>query len=113
MKNKLFALPYILINILIFYFLPYIMGRLSVGGEMAAFIFVLPVLCFLVAFIFGIKHSFCAAYPITIGLLFVPAIFIMYNESAWPYTILFGLISLLGMFLGNLIHKMIKIRSYR
>lgn len=62
-----------------------------------------PIICFLTSLIYGIKHSFHLIYSLLIMALFIPAIFIFYNESAAIYVFIYGIIAIIGNFLGSLL----------
>ena len=53
-----------------------------------------------------IRHSFNLIFLLLIMILFVPTIFIFYNESAAVYVLIYGIIATTGNLLGSLIKKM-------
>ena len=91
-------IPYLLINTLIFYLLPYLIK--DTGSAMIILLVIVPVASFLVAYTYGYKISFSWIYPIFVMLIFTPTVFIFYNESATIYIFAYGIISLIGSFLG-------------
>jgi glucan phosphoethanolaminetransferase (alkaline phosphatase superfamily) len=97
------VLPYLIVNIAAFYLLPMVIK--DTGSAMAILLFAIPLICFITAIIFGIKHSFQWLYPIIIALLFIPTIFIFYNTTAWIYIIGYGVIAAAGNLIGKLFNK--------
>lgn len=64
-----------------------------------------PFVFFLSAIIYGIKYLFSLVYSILVMVLFIPTIFIFYNETPSFYIGVYGVISLVGNLLGSFIHK--------
>ncbi len=100
MKTNLKVLPYLLVNIIAFYLLPLVIK--DTGSAMFIMLVGIPVICFVTSIIFGIKHSFKLLYPIGVALIFAPSILIFYNSTAWVYIIVYGVIALIGNFIGKL-----------
>ncbi len=96
-------LPYLLIIIFAFYILPLLIK--DTGSGMLILLIGIPIICFIVSFIYGIKNSFNWLFSIFIMMLFVPSIFIYYNESASVYIIIYGVISIIAQFIGSLLHN--------
>ena len=83
-------LPYLLINIGMFYLLPTLM--IDTGSAMIILLILMPLGCFLTSLAYGVKNSFSWLYPIFVMLVFIPSIFIFYNESAFVYVFAYGVI---------------------
>lgn len=96
-------LPYLLAMIFAFYILPFLI--IDTGSGMFILLIGIPMICYIVSMIYGIKNSFNLLYPLFIMLLFAPSIFIFYNDSATIYIVIYGSISLIGNFIGSLICK--------
>ena len=90
---------YLIVIMLAFYVLPVLINDTGTG------IFFL-LICFLTSLIYGIRHSFNLIFLLLIMILFVPTIFIFYNESAAVYVLIYGIIATTGNLLGSLIKKM-------
>lgn len=103
MKTNFKVLPYLFVNIIAFYLLPLIIK--DTGGAMVVMLIGIPLICFITSVIFGMKHSFNLLYPITVALIFAPTIFIFYNSTAWVYIIAYGVIALIGNFIGKSLSK--------
>lgn len=96
-------LPYLLIIIFAFYILPLLIK--DTGSGILILLIGIPIICFIVSFIYGIKNSFNWLFSIFIMMLFVPSIFIYYNESATIYVLVYGVISIIAQFIGSLLHN--------
>lgn len=106
MKNFIQILPYLGVNIIAFYVLPFVIQ--DTGTAMAVMLVGIPFICFVTSIVFGVKNSFRWIYPIIVALLFAPSIFIFYNETATPYIIAYGVIALAGNLIGKLFYKQAK-----
>ena len=96
-------IPYLLVNIAAFYFLPTVIS--DTGSAMAVMLIGIPAICFATAIVFGARHSFQWLYPVIVAVLFVPTVFIFYNSTAWVYSIAYGVIAAIGSFIGKLCFK--------
>lgn len=47
-------------------------------------------------------------YPIVIAILFIPTVFIYYNESALVHSVWYMVVSVIGLFIGSIINFTIK-----
>lgn len=103
MKASLRLLPYLLVNAVAFYLAPLLIQ--DTGSAMLVMLIGTPVICFVTAIAFGAKNSFNLIYPLAVALLFVPAIFIVYNKSATIYVLVYGTVALVGNLIGKLFHK--------
>ena len=103
-KKKLKSMiPYLIINAIAFYVLPVLIT--DTGSAMGMMLFILPLICLITSLIYGIKNSLNIVYPIIIVLLFAPTIFIHYNSSASVYIVAYGVIAMIGNFIGKLFYK--------
>lgn len=99
-------IPYLLVNVIAFYILPMIIR--DTGTAMFVLLVGIPLICFATAIVFSMKNSFNWIYPLSVTLLFIPTIFIFYNSSAVIYIVAYGIIALVGSFIGSLINKRMK-----
>ena len=99
-------LPYLIIIILSFYLLPFVMK--DTGTAMTMLLVVIPAICFVCSILYGIKNSFDLFYVTAVSILFVPAIFIFYNASAWVYVPGYGIIASAGNAVGMIFYKRTK-----
>ncbi|WP_276885805.1 hypothetical protein [Anaerococcus lactolyticus] len=91
-------LPYLLIMIGIFYVSPMLI--IDTGSGMFILLVLVPLACLLTSLAYGFKNFFTLTFPILVMLIFIPSIFIFYNDSAIVYVFAYGAISLVGSFLG-------------
>ncbi len=100
-------LPYVLCCATAFYGLP-LLGE-STGGFMLILLIAIPLICLVVSFIFGMKYGLDLLYPLSVGLVFVPTIFMYYNSSASVYVFGYAALAMLGMFIGKSLSESKKI----
>lgn len=99
-RNKELLLFYSVILIIVFYLLP----SLFKGGIASLFI-INPLIVLFCSIICGKNHKNCIFISIITALLFLPSIFIFYNESAWIYIMPYTIISLVGGLVGLMRYK--------
>ena len=92
-------LPYLMVNVICFYLLTLLMK--DTGSAMFILLFVIPVITFVNAIICGKKNSFDILYPLLVMVIFLPYVLIYMNESATIYIFIYGVISLMGCFVGS------------
>ena len=95
---------YLIVIMLAFYVLPALIN--DTGTGIFFLLILIPIICFLTSLIYVIRHSFNLIFLLLIMILFVPTIFIFYNESAAVYVLIYGIIATTGNLLGSLIKKM-------
>ncbi len=91
-------LPYLVVILLAFYILPLFIK--DTGSGMYMLLIVIPLICSIVSIIYGKKEKFSVAYSIIVALLFIPTIFIYFNDSAAVYIAIYGLICIAFNFIG-------------
>lgn len=92
-------LPYLFVILLTFYILPLFIK--DTGSGMFMLLIVIPLICGIVSVIYGKKEKFSVAYSIIVALLFIPTIFIYFNDSAAIYITIYGLICIAFNFIGS------------
>ena len=102
-------LPYWAIAIIGFYALPF--ANRVMGMAVFVLFIAFPVMCFVCALVYGIKNGFNVFFLIVIAIMFVPSIFIHYNSTVWPYTIIYFLILLMGNLIGWAFYRKAKIQD--
>ena len=103
MKSKLLSLlPYVLALCVDFYLLPLLMR--DTGGAMFLMLCVMPLAAFLVGVACGVRRGFRLALPAAALVLFLPALPLYYNYTAWVYAPAYAVIVLLGMALGRVFY---------
>ncbi len=103
MNRFLKLLPYLIVNVIAFYLFPLFMQN---TGTAIIFLLVgIPLVCFISAFIYGVKNNFSWSYPVIVALLFTPSIFIFYNHTAWVYIVGYAIIAFIGSLVGKLLYN--------
>ncbi len=97
------VLPYLIMTSLIFFILP----TLEPNSRYFSFfmLLIIPAYCFVSAFIYGLKNGKVWFYPIFMGIIFLPPMFMIIEMKSLIYGGMYGAIALLGMFLGSLLKK--------
>lgn len=110
MKKYLKEIIILLLQIFIFYILPLLAGPADTMGLIVLII----ITTFILSLILGIisKERIKYIYPIIISIIFIPTIFIYYNNSAMIYILWFLIDSYIGLIIGIIISIVInKIRK--
>lgn len=106
MKKYIKEIIVLTIQLFLFYIFPLFSGPTDAMGM----VFILIVSTLILSFVLGItsKNKVKYLYPVTISVLFIPSVFIYYNESALIHSVWYLLISIIGLSIGSLINKFIK-----
>ena len=102
MKKYLKELIILLIQMLLFYLFPLFSGPTDTMGMIVIMLIVTLILSIIIGLISKVKN----AYPIIISILFIPTIFIHYNESALIHTLWYLVSSISGIIIGTIILKL-------
>ena len=78
---------------------------INTSMAMLILLVVTPLLTFLIVLYYGLKQGFSLWLILLTGLLFVPTIFIFYNDSALIYVLLYTGVDLIGNGIGSLFAK--------
>lgn len=103
MKQQNQLVLYLLINALIFYIAPFLM--FDTGSAMSVLLLGVPVACFTASVFFGINNAFNWLYPLGVAAAFASTVFTFYNSSATIYIFIYGIIALIGNFIGSRFYK--------
>lgn len=97
------VLPYLIMTSLIFFILP----TLDPNSRYFSLfmMLIIPAYCFVSAFFYGLKNGIVWFYPIFIGIIFLPPIYLIINMKALLFGGIFGAVAVLGMYLGNILKK--------
>ena len=109
MKKHIKEIVVILLQMFIFYLLPMCIGNIGALGM----VFLLLITTFILSIIIGAisKNKIKYLYPIVISILFIPSIFIYYNESAFVHSLWYLVVSSIGLFIGTVIYKISNIKK--
>lgn len=102
MKKHFNEIVILLIQLFIFYIFPLFMHLYEPIGMVMILILATLILSMLLSIIS--KNKIKYLYPFIISILFIPSVFIYYNESALVHSIWYLVISLIGLFIGNIIN---------
>lgn len=105
MKKYIKEIIVTIIQVLLFYLLPLFAGPTDIMGMVILLIISVLILSFILGIIS--KNSGKFLYPILISILFIPSVFIYYNESALIHSIWYLVLSFVGLCIGSVISKFI------
>ena len=93
----------IIFQTFMFYLFPFFIIKFSP----ISMVFILISVTFILSMILGIKEKkkIKYLYPIIVLLLFMPTVFIHYNESALIHSLWYFIVSFIGVILGTLLIK--------
>lgn len=103
MKKYLKEIITLLIQILIFYIFPLFAGPTDAMGMVVLMLLATLVLSLILTIISKEKIKYL--YPLVVAIIFIPSIFIYYNESALIHSLWYFVSSLLGTILGIITNK--------
>ena len=103
MKKYIKEIVVILLQMFIFYLLPMCMGNIGALGM----VFLILLTTFILSKIIGAisKNKVKYLYPIAVAILFIPTIFIYYNESAFVHALWYFVVSSVGLVIGMIANK--------
>ena len=88
---------------MMYYFIPLYLVK-DTGSGIFLLLIVIPVIVFLISLVFAKKNGFRWYFSVIVGLLWFPNVFTL-NDSASSYIIIYGVISIVGQLIGNLLRK--------
>jgi len=102
MKKNLKEIIVCLLQILIFYLLPIRMKYFGPIGLVLLLLISTLILSTIISSISKNKIKYC--YPLFVAIIFLPTIYIHYNESALIHSIWYLIVATIGIFLGSIIN---------
>lgn len=102
MKKYLKEIIIILIQFFMYYIFPLFAGSTDAMGMVFLIIIVTFILSIIIAIISKYKTKYL--YPLLTSLLFIPSVWIYYNESALVHSIWYLVVSTIGILIGFLIN---------
>ena len=105
MKKYLKEIIIVLLQLFMFYIFPVFAGPTDTMGMVLLIILATLLLATILGTISNNKIKYC--YPILVALLFIPSIWIYYNESALIHSFWYLVISAIGLLIGMAINKLI------
>ena len=107
MKKYLKELIILLIQIIMFYLFPITAGPTDMMGLVLILLFTTLILSIIIVTISNNKIKYL--YPIIVAIVFIPTIYIYYNDSALIHSIWYLITSLIGLIIGIILNKTIKL----
>lgn len=105
MKRYLKEIIILQLQLFVFYIFPLFAGPTDVIGMVVLIIFVTLLLSVVIGLISDKKMKYL--YPIITAILFVPSVFIYYNETALIHSVWYLVVSSVGMIIGAILRKLI------
>lgn len=103
MRAKLIGLiPYAAVLAADFWLLPFLAR--DTGTAMLLMLCVMPAAAFIAALVYGMRRGLSLLLPAAAFLLFLPAVFIHYNVSAWVYAMVYAVVVLAGNGVGRIFY---------
>ena len=103
MKKKNLAQGlYVVLLLVDFYLLPLLIR--NTGSGIFLLLIMMPSLVFLGAVIYGLRCGLHWFLPLAAAVLFLPSIFLFYNESAWIYSVIYGAVAAAGNGVGRIFY---------
>ena len=106
MKRYLKEIILLLIQLFMYYFFPLFASPTDVIGMIVLIIFV----TFLLGILMGLisENEVKVLWPVAVSIIFIPSVFIYYNETAMVHALWYLVVSSIGLLLGIIIRKLFK-----
>ncbi len=105
MKRYLKEIIILLLQLFMFYIFPLFAGPTDAIGMVVLIILATLLLSAVIGLISDKKMKYL--YPIITAILFVPSVFIYYNETALIHSVWYLVVSSVGMIIGAILRKLI------
>ena len=103
MPSKYRLLLVYVVVALLYYFIPVFLIQ-DTGSVMFFIVIGIPVIVFVVSMLFSVKFGYYWYFPIVIGLLWIPNLFLI-NYYADIYILMYAVVSLIGQLIGMIFKK--------
>lgn len=105
MKKCIKEMVVLLIQWFMFYVFPLFAGPTDAMGM----VFLIILATILLSIVLGVlsNKKIKYLYPVVIAVLFIPSVFIYYNESAMIHSVWYLVVSTIGLLFGAIIHILI------
>ena len=104
MKRFFKEIIILVIQLFMFYIFPLFAGPTDAMGMVVIILFSTFILSIIIASISKQKTKYL--YPIVVAILFIPSVFIYYNESALIHSIWYLVDAAIGIVIGSIINKL-------
>ena len=105
MKKYFREFVVLLLQLFMFYVFPLFAGPTDVIGMVVLIIIATFLLSIIIGLISNKKIKYL--YPVIIAIVFIPSVFIYYNETALIHTVWYLVLSSIGMLIGAILRKLI------
>lgn len=109
MKKYIKEFIILILQLFMFYIFPMFAGPTDAMGMVLLIWLSTIILAMILAVISTKKIKYL--YPIIIGVLFIPSVFIYYNESALVHSLWYLVSSSVGLFIGSIIYLIKKYKK--
>ncbi len=106
MKKYIKEIIILIIQLFMFYVFPLFAGPTDAMGMVVLIILITLLLSLIIGIISNSKIKYL--YPFAVSLLFIPSVFIYYNESALIHSVWYLVVSAVGLLVGTAIHLVVK-----
>ena len=104
MKKYIKELTIILLQLCMFYIFPIFAGPTDAIGMVLLIVIATLILSMIVGIVSKEKIKYL--YPVVTSIIFIPSIFIYYNESALVHSLWYLVVSTIGLTIGTIIYKL-------
>lgn len=105
MKKYIKELVVLLFQLFMFYVFPLFAGPTDAMGMVVLIILATLLLSVVIGLLSDKKLKYL--YPVIIAIVFIPSVFIFYNETALIHSVWYLVISSIGLVLGSVLKKLI------
>lgn len=102
MKKYIKEIIILFLQLIVFYIIPLFAGPTDAMGMVFLIIISTLVLSFVLGIISGNNLKFM--YPVAVSLLFIPSVFIYYNQTALIHSVWYLVVSAVGLAVGAIIN---------
>ena len=103
MKKYLSEIIILIIQLIMFYLFPLTAGPTDAMGMVVIILLSVLITSLILGSISNNKIKY--AYPVIISILFIPSVFIYYNESALIHAVWYLVVSIVGTLIGSILNK--------
>ena len=105
MRKYIKELVILVIQLFMFYIFPLFAGPTDAMGMVVLIILVTFLLSVIMGAVSSEKVKYL--YPIVIAIIFIPSVYLHYNDSALIHSVWYFVVSTIGLVMGMLIRKLI------
>ena len=105
-KRYLKEIVVLLIQLFMFYIFPLFAGPTDAMGMVILILLATILLSFILGVISKVKIKYL--YPFSVAIMFIPSVFVYYNESALVHSLWYFVVSIVGLWVGIIIEILIK-----